>query len=273
MFDWLSYSFIQYAFMIALIIGLAAAILSPFLVLDEQALIADGLAHVSFTGLVLGILTGGQPLFISIPFVVLMSLLVKYLSTRKNINGDAALGIVSTLSLSIGLIIISKSSGFNRSIESMLVGSLFTVTLSEIIFSAITLVLIIVFVVLYYKPLLMMTHDAKYAKFKKVPVTFLSYTLSILTAILISIGVRTIGTLLISSFVIFPSILGMQFKKGFLYTLVSGLVMSVVAVVFGISFAHFLEIPAGSTIVVVYAIILLILLLFRNVIKGGGYRG
>lgn len=273
MFDWLGYTFIQYAFMIALIIGIASSILSPFLVLDQQSLIADGLAHVSFTGLVIGILTVSQPLLVSIPFVVLMSLVVKYLSTRKNINGDAALGIVSAVSLSVGLIIISKTSGFNRSIESMLVGNLFTVTPLEIIFGLVTLGLITVFVIIFYKPLLMITHDEKYARFKKIPVSFLSYTLSILTAILISIGVRTIGTLLISAFIIFPSILGMQFKKGFLHTLWFGMLFSIIAVIIGITSAHFLAIPAGSAIIVVYAIILLCLMFLKNILKGGGSRG
>lgn len=272
MLDFLQYEFVIYAFLIALIIALASAVLSPFLVLNEQALIADGLAHVSFTGLALGMILVDEPLIISIPFVIILSVIIKYLSQKKNINGDAALGIVSTVSLAIGLIIIHKSSGFNRSIEGMLVGSLWTVSSTEIIIGLIILMLIISFVSFFYKDLLLLTYDYKFAKFKGIKTNLLSYTLSILTAVLITIGVKTIGTLLISSFVIFPVLIGMQFKTGFKKTLLIGALTSIIAVLIGITSAHYLDIPAGSNIVLIYAIILVILMSFKKIIKGGGYR-
>ncbi|VEU80497.1 metal ABC transporter permease [Haploplasma axanthum] len=272
MFEFLQYSFGWYALLIAIIIGLSAAIISPFLVLNEQALIADGLAHVSFTGLAIGMLFVNEPLFVSIPFAIVLSILVKYLSQKRNINGDAALGIISTVSLAVGLIIIHKSSGFNRSIEGMLIGNMWTVNLSEIIMGIIILILIILFVTVFYRKLLLMTYDYKYAKFRGVKTTLLSYSLSVLTAILITIGVKTIGTLLISSFVIFPVIIGMQFKTSFKRTLVIGSISSIIAVFLGISVADQFDIPAGSTIVIVYAIILIVLMIIKRFIKGGGYR-
>lgn len=264
MFSFLSYSFVLYALIIASLIAASAALLSPFLVLNEQALIADGLAHVGFTGIIIGLLLVNEPLLISIPFVIVFSILVKYLSQNKNINGDAALGLLAAISLAIGLIIIHKSTGFNRSIETMLVGNLWTVSITEIIFALITFVLILLFVIFNYQKLVLITFDYKYAKFTKTKTNILSYGLAILTAILITIGVKTIGTLLISSFVIFPALIGMQFKKGFKSTLLYGLVSSIVGVFFGIYFADLIDIPAGSSIVVVYTLLLFIFMFLKT---------
>ena len=80
MFDFLQYTFIQHALIIGIALALSASLLSPFLVLNQQAMIADGLAHVSFAGVILGIILSNEPLFIAVPFVMAASLFIKYLS-------------------------------------------------------------------------------------------------------------------------------------------------------------------------------------------------
>ncbi|OHE26688.1 MAG: hypothetical protein A2Y45_10140 [Tenericutes bacterium GWC2_34_14] len=259
MLDFLSYGFIQQAIVIGIALALSAALLSPFLVLNQQAMIADGLAHVSFAGIILGILLSGEALWIAIPFVMLASLLIKYLSTTKTINGDAAIGLVSSISFAIGLIIVKKSQGFNISIESMLVGNMFTATRSEMILSLLILLFITLFVLFFYRKLFMMTYDLNYAKFSKINVSLLGYLLSALTAFFIVVGVRTIGTLLISALVVFPSVISSQVTKSFKNTLIIGVGSSLIIVVMGIFVAHPLEIPVGSTIVVIYTIVFLLI--------------
>lgn len=272
MFDFLLLNFVIYAIIISLIIGVSSALLSPYLVLDEQALIADGLAHVSFTGIVLGVLLLNQPLFISIPFTAIFSVIIKYLIRNKNINGDAALGLLSAISLAFGLIIIHKSSGFNQSIETMLVGNLWTVSKTEILIALSTLFIIVLFVLFNYNDLMLLTFDSKYARFKKIKHTFLSYSLAILTAVLITIGVKTIGTLLISSFVIFPVLIGKEFNRGFKITHIIGIISSILSVLTGIIFAHIIDIPAGSSIVIVYTLILFITMIYNKIINRRSFR-
>lgn len=263
MLDFLSYSFIQQALVIGIALAISAALLSPFLVLNQQAMIADGLAHVSFAGIILGVVLSGEPLWIAIPFVMLASILIKYLSTTKTINGDAAIGLVSSISFAIGLIIVKKGQGFNISIESMLVGNIFTATLTEMYLSLIIMALIGVFILIFYRKLFVMTYDLNYAKFTKIKVQLIGYTLSALTAFFIVIGVRTIGTLLISALVVFPSVISSQLAKSFKNTLLIGVLSSLLIVIMGIFIAHPLEIPVGSTIVVLYAAILVFLLILK----------
>ncbi len=267
MFDFLQYDFIQQAFIIGTALALSASLLSPFLVLNQQAMIADGLAHVSFAGIILGVLLSNEPLYLAIPFVMSASLLIKYLSAHKTVNGDAAIGLVSAVSIAIGLILVKKGQGFNISIESLLVGNIFTATQIEMILSIIITGLITTFIIIYYRPLLLMTYDENYAKFSKVKTTLLGYALSALTAFFIVISVRTIGTLLISALVIFPSVIASQFTKSFKNTLFIGIISSFIVVVAGIFIAHPLDIPVGSTIVIIYAILLAVLLTLKAILR------
>lgn len=267
MFDFLQYDFVQHAIIIGIALALSASLLSPFLVLNQQAMIADGLAHVSFAGIILGVLLSNEPLYVAIPFVMAASLLIKYLTTKKTINGDAAIGLVSAVSFALGLILVKKGQGFNISIESMLVGNIFTATSTEMFLSIFVTILIAIFIVVNYRSLLLMTYDENYAKFSKIKTTMLGYILSGLTAFFIVIGVRTIGTLLISALVIFPSIISSQWTKSFRNTLILGIISSFVVVIAGIFIAHPLEIPVGSTIVMIYAILLLILLVIKTILR------
>lgn len=267
MFSFLQYEFIQHAIFIGIALAISAALISPFLVLNQQAMISDGLAHVSFAGVILGVLLSSEPLWIAIPFVMLASLLIKYLSTSKTINGDAAIGLVSSVSFAIGLIMVKKGSGFSISIESMLVGNLFTATSQDIFFSFLITAFILTFILLSYRKLFLLTYDENYAKFSQIHVKFYGYMLSALTAFFIVIGVRTIGTLLISALVIFPSVISSQLTKSFKNTLLFGMISSIVIVIMGIFIAHPLEIPVGSTIVVLYALCLLMILIIKPLVR------
>ena len=264
MVDFLTRTYAQNAILIALVLSSSAAFLSPYLVLSQQSLIADGLAHVSFTGIILGILFANQPFYIAVPFVVAASLLVKYLSLKKLISGDATIGVVSAVAFAIGLIIISQSSGFNRVIEGLLVGNIFTVTSLELFLAAVIAIVIFGFIILNYSPLLLLTYDEEYAKFSKVRTNILNYGLAVLSALLVLIGVRTIGTLLISSMVIFPSLIAAQYGKSYRSLLIIGVIIAIITSISGVLLAHLLATPAGSTIIIIYAIELVISIIFKS---------
>lgn len=267
MFSFLTSTFMIYALIIGLSLGMAAALISPYLVLNNQSLIADGLSHVAFTGVTFGILFSNEPLYIALPIVILAAILITYLGDQKMMSSDASIGVVSAFSLAVGLITISLSSGFNRSVESLLVGSILTVRLTEVIIALILLFLIIVFILAFYRPLLSMTYDPNYAKVKKTKYTLLKYMLAIITASFITIGINTAGMLLISAFIIFPALIASQFAQNFRQTITLGLIASIISVFSGITFSYHLDIPVGSSIIVIYTFLLVISLIYRKVRK------
>ena len=256
MFNIFSQTFMMNALILGLALAIAAAFLSPFLILNNQAMIADGISHVAFTGIILGFLVSEQPLYFAIPFVVFASIIITMLSDKAQLNNDAAISVVSSFSLAIGLIVATLGSGFNRSIESLLVGSILTLTTIEVLFSIFLVLVIIVFVLLNYRSLVSMTFDLDYAKFSKIKTKGLRYSLSIVTALFVVIGVRTVGTLLISAFTVFPALIASQVSVSFKKTLMVGVLVSIVTIFFGIVISYHLGYPTGSAIVVLFTIIL-----------------
>jgi len=149
----------------------------------------------------------------------------------------------------------------------MLVGNIFTASQTDLWMSILITIIISTFILVFYRSLLLMTYDLNYAKFSKVKVQLLGYVLAGLTAFFIVIGVRTIGTLLISALVVFPSIISSQWTKSFKNTLFLGLGSSLLITVTGIFVAHPLAIPVGSTIVMLYACVLLISLILKSFLR------
>lgn len=267
MFNIFSQTFMMNALILGMALAIAAAFLSPFLILNNQAMIADGMSHVAFTGIILGFLVGDQPLYFAIPFVVLASFVVTALSDKADLNNDAAISVVSSFSLAIGLIIATLGSGFNRSIESLLVGSILTVTTTEVIFAVVLVIVVIAFVFLNYRSLVSMTFDLDFARFSKIKTKVLRYSLSAVTALFVVIGVRTVGTLLISAFTVFPALISSQVSVSFKKTLTVGVIVSIVTIFFGIVASYHLGYPTGSTIVVLFTIILALAYIVKLVLR------
>jgi zinc transport system permease protein len=258
MTDFLTYLFLQQALLIGIIISLSAGLLSPYLVLNEQGMIAHGLSHISFTGFVLGLLLFDQPLWMAIPFAIISSIIIQWLSTRVKLQGDVSIGIVSSIAFAVGLILVKTSPSFNVSIESLLVGNIFTLRSFDILFNFVVLLLIFVFVMLNYKRLFLITYDQNYARFLKINVNLLRYLLAVLTAVFIVLGVRSIGVLLITSLVIFPAAVASRWTTTFKMTVILSSVIAMIAAFLGIVLAHPLNVPASAMIVIVYTLMFIV---------------
>ncbi|CCV64176.1 Metal ion ABC transport systems, permease components [Alteracholeplasma palmae J233] len=267
MFNFLTQDFMIRALLLALSLSAAASLLSPFLVLNKQAMIADGLSHVAFTGIIFGLLFSNQAFYIAIPFTVLASIFITYLGNIKMIDHDSAIGVISTFTLAVGLIVVSLTDGFNRDIESLLTGAILSSSSVDVWISFAILIITGAFITFFYRSLLSLTYDESYAKFSKVKSTFLKYCLSALTGLFIVVGIRTVGMLLISTFIIFPALIASQISRSFKQTILISLLVSVVSVFLSIWISYELDTPTGSTIVVFYTLVLALAIIYRRFFK------
>lgn len=258
-----SYNFMIYAFIIGALVALVTALISPFIVLNNQSMLADGLAHTSFLGFVIGVILVDQPIYIALIIASLASFLIKFISSKASINNDAAIGVVSSLSFAIGLIIISVTSGFNVSVESLMTGSLLTTNMSDIVITIILALVTVAFVLLFYRNLYQNVFDRENIVIGRKKSIILDYGLSMISALIIVVGVKIVGALLVSSLIIFPTLIASQFKRSFKSTIIISVVVSLITMVFSIYISYPLDIPASSTVVVTNATVLLGAYLYR----------
>ena len=254
-FKLLSYAFVQRALIVGLLIAISSSFLGIFLVLRKYSMIGDGLAHVSFGTVALALVLNQSPLIISIPIVSLASLLILKLSEENRIGGDAAIGLIASTSLAIGVFITSVSNGFSVDLSSYLFGSILIIAQSDVYLSLVLTVLIVSLVLVFYQDLFAMTYDLDYAKVSGRKTKRLNQLLSILTAITIVLGIRVVGTMLISSLIIFPTVSALRLSKGFKSTIIWAVIIAIISVMSGILISVTLDFPTGSSIVLINALL------------------
>ena len=249
----LQYTFMQRAIIVGILIGICSAMLGVFLVLKKFSMIGDGLAHVSFATIAIALTLNASPLYVSIPVVIVASLFILRLNERTKLHGDAAIGLVSSFSVALGVLIVSVSDGFNVDLFSFLFGSILLISETDVYLSFGLALLIVSAVIFFYHDLFAFTHDEAFAKVMGINTNRMNTLIAILTSITIVLGIRVVGTMLISSMIIFPTVTALQIAKSFKWTMILSAFISVLSVIIGVIGSYVFNLPSGASIVMVNA--------------------
>lgn len=254
-----SHAFVQRALVIGILVSLCAALLGVILVLKRYSLIGHGLADVGFASLSIALILGLPPLVFSVPVMILTSFVIMYISQNKKISGDVAIGIFATGALSVGVIVTSLSKGFNVDVYNYMFGSILAVNKSDLWISIVLSVIVLLSFVLFYNRIFLITVDEKFAVASGINVTVYQFLISILTSLTVVIGMRMMGTLLISSLIIFPAVIARKFSKGFKSLVVISAIISVFCFMVGMCASFLLNTPIGATVVCTNIVLLLLI--------------
>lgn len=249
-----SYDFIRKALLVGVLIALCCSFLGVFLVLKKFSMIGDGLAHVSFATVAIALLLSASPLPVSIPLVVLASLAILKLAETAELHGDAAIGLVSSFAVAAGVVIASLANGFNVDLMSYLFGSILVIRDADIALSVILALLVIVAVIAFFNPLFAASYDEEFAQVSGIRVKRGNQLIVVLTAITVALGIRVVGTMLISSLIIFPTVTALQLSRSFKGTIALSSLVSVSCVLIGIFLSFLFDLPTGGTIVMLNAV-------------------
>lgn len=250
----LGQDFVLNALAVGSLLSISCALLGLFLVLRRFALIGDGLAHVSFASAALALALSASPLWITIPVTVAASLLIMKLNEKAVVHGDAAIGLISSTSVAAGALIASVSGGFNTDLMSTLFGSILILSRTDVLLSIILSLSVIALIIFSYPALFAITADEEYARVIGIKVRTYNTLMIILTAVTIALGIRIVGTMLISSLIIFPAVTALQVSRSFKSTLLIASAVSVTCMVMGVLLSYMLNLPTGSVIVALNAL-------------------
>ena len=254
----LQYDFILRAILVGSLIALSSSFLGIFLVLKKQSMIGDGLAHVSFATIAIALLLNKSPLLVSIPLVILSSFLILKLNEKASLHGDAAIGLISSFAVALGVLISSVAKGFNVDLFSYLFGSILVISKLDVILSIILSILVIFLIILFYNNLFAISYDEEFAEVIGLNSKGMNYLIAVLTSITVVLGIRVVGTMLISSMIIFPTVTALQVSKGFKDTILISGIVSISSVILGTFISYILNIPTGATIVIINSIFFVI---------------
>jgi zinc transport system permease protein len=267
-FEYFQYPFIVRGLLIGLLVAIIGSMLGHFLVLKKMSLIGDGLAHVAYLSVAISIAFFSQSLILNLLLATVASLLIHFLVTTNKGYSDAIIGGIATSAIALGTIIITTNPNQNVQIEQFLFGSLLLLRELDIIAVIILTVLVIGFIGLFFNELMTLTFDQDFAKVNRFHPQWYQIGLAILTSWLVIIGIRATGSLLISSFLIFPTLIVMNFKFGFVKSFLVGILIATVNFLVGFTLSLWFDLPTGSTIVLTYSVFWLLSVSLTSFLKG-----
>lgn len=252
----LSYSFIQRALICGIAVSFSAALIGVILVLKNYSMIGHGLGEVGFAALALAAALNLPVLSVSIPLVIVASIIIMIISQKKGEHGEIMVALVASGALAIGVIITAVTSGFGANTYNYMFGSILAMTQSDVILSVILAIASTFIYAFFYNRLFLITFDEKFAKSSGINVTLYQFLISILTAFIIVIGMRMMGTLLISSLIVFPCIIAKKTTVSFKGLVVMSGILSVICFCIGMLVSFYLDLPTGAVIVAIYYLLL-----------------
>lgn len=262
----LQYPFMQRAIICGIAISFCAALIGVILVLKRYSMIGHGLGEVGFAALSLALVLNLPEIYVAIPIVIIASFIILVISQKKGEAGEVTIALVSTGALAFGIIITSLTSGFNIDVYNYMFGSILTMSTNDVIVSVSLSVILIIAYLFFYNRLFMITYDEKYAKVCGINITFYQFLIALFTALVVVIGMRMMGTLLISSLIVFPAIISRKLTSSFKGMSIMSVAISIICFLFGLVISSLLNMPTGASIVVIYILVLVIASIWKKVV-------
>ena len=253
-----SYSFIVRALVVGVLLSLCASLVGVSLVLKKNSMIGDGLSHVGFGAMAIALVLGWTPIWFSMVVVVIVSFFILKINENSKIHGDSLIALISSSALAIGTFAISIFKGVNIDINNYLFGSILAIGKLDVILSIILSIIVILIYVLFYNKIFAITMDENFAKSIGIKVNFYNMVFAALCSIVVVLGMRLMGALLISSLIIFPTLSAMQCFKSFKSVVLSSVVISIFSFILGLIISYLFSTPTGASIVIVNLIIFII---------------
>ncbi len=247
----------QRALIAAILVTVVSGFLGSFLLIRNLALIGDGLAHVSFGGVAVGIVLGAAaPLWYALVFSLIAAILIFELQSRELLTGDASIAIFLTGMLGLGLVILRVfGGGITADIEGYLFGSLLLIDDSSLdLVATISIIALVILIVI--KPILLATTiDPLAARVQGLPVRAIGLLFSVITAAVVVSMVQIVGTLLVTALLVTPAATGQLVGRSFRSCLIWTQFFGLFTVILGLYLSSELRSGSGSTIALVAAMV------------------
>ena len=260
LYTYIQLPFVQYAIIVGVLIALCSSLLGVTLVLKRFSFIGDGLSHVAFGTMAVATVVGmTNEMFLVMPVTIIAAIFLLKGGNNRKVKGDAALAMVSVGTLAFGYLVInrfSKSSNVSGDVCSTLFGSTSILTLSpSMVWMCIILSVVVVLIfVLFYNRIFHVTFDEDFAIASGTRAGLYNLVVSVTTAVVISLAMNLVGSLLISALIIFPALSAMRICRNYKAVTIASVIISVVCALIGLIVSILAGTPVGSTIVAVDAV-------------------
>jgi zinc transport system permease protein len=253
MVEILSLPFMQRALIGGILVGFLASYYGVFVVQRGLSFMGSGLAHAAFGGIALGLLLESEPLWVAVPFTIIVALAIVWVKDRTELGNDTSVGIFFSVSMALGIIFLFLKREYTVDAFTYLFGSILAVTWKDIGFALLVLMLTVISWPLW-KRWAYASFDRELAQTDRLPVLKDDYFLAVLVAVTVVVSIKIVGIVLIAAFLVIPAATAKLISKTFRQMTIYSVIIGMTSAIIGLWFSYFLDVPSGATIILVQAV-------------------
>lgn len=259
-YDIANYEFLQNAVLVALFAGITCGIIGTYIVSRRLVFLCGGITHASFGGLGIAFYTGGiNPVWGAMAFAIASALGIEWASARKKIREDSAIGIIWSVGMAIGALFMSLTPGYTSGeLAGYLFGNILTATTDDVVALGIFTAFVVIGAIIWWRPIMYLAFDRSFAATQGISTRWLSYLMSIITAIAIVLCIRVMGIVLLLSLFTLPVVIANVFTKSYGKITVSAAIITTLASLAGLIVSYNWDIPTGVSIIFMLCIVLIV---------------
>ncbi|MBM3319677.1 MAG: metal ABC transporter permease [Candidatus Eisenbacteria bacterium] len=263
MFEMWSFPFMQRALLAGVLVGFLSSYFGVFVVQRGLSFLGSGLAHAAFGGVALGILLGVQPLWVALPFTVLVALAITLVRDRTYLAGDTATGIFFAVSVALGVLFLALHQRYTEDAFALLFGSILAVNAVDLWMSA-GVALLALAAIPFWGRWAYATFDRDLAEADGVNVRRDDYVLSFLIAVAVVVAVKVVGIMLVAAFLVIPAASARLIARTFFGMTLLSIAFGVLSTAVGLAVSYRLDVPSGAMIILTQAACFFLALALRR---------
>ena len=263
-FSFMEYDFMKNALLAIFIISPLFGLVGSMIVNNKMSFFSDALGHSALTGIAIGAILGISNYSLSmVIFAVIFAILLNYIKNKKTASTDTIISVFSSVSIALGLVLLSKYGGINK-YSQYLVGDILSVTISEILMLLIMLIITVLIWCKLSNKLITISTDVSLARAKGIKVQVIENIFGVLIAVLVMLTIKWVGILLINALLILPAAAARNISGNMREYTIYSIIFSLVAGFAGLILSYIFAVATGPTIVVISGIMYAITFVFRK---------
>ena len=261
----LEFPFMQRAFLAAGFAAVVCALVGSFVVLKGLAFMGDAVAHSSLAGMSVAYFLGSNIFWGALGWAIPASLLITFISRRANLRLDASIGIIFASGFALGIILMSRVTGYAADLFGLLFGNVLGISWAEVALIGGIAATVSLVIAVFYKELLFTSYDATMSAASGIPVRFMQYLLPVLVGVTTVASLKAVGIVLVLALLVTPSATAMLLARRMPSIMAYSVAVGLIATVLGLYLSFYANLPSGPSIVLVATGLFLLALLFSPV--------
>jgi len=264
MLEILSYSFMQYAIIAVVLVSMITGIIGSLVVVNKMVFLSGGIAHSAYGGIGLAIFFGLPMLLSTSIFCVFVTIIIALATYKKREQLDIMIGIIWAVGMSVGIILVDLTPGYQSDLMSYLFGSLLAVSENDIMYMFALLILIIGIVFTFYREILAVSYDSEYARLRGVNTGLFYTSILVLSSLTIVVSIKVVGLILVIALLTIPIYIAGFISKSLFSMMINSTFLSMLFSLIGLFISYNFNLSSGPSIILVSSIAALFFFVFVN---------